>query len=46
MDGWGVIAKGAPATFVAVTGPPQDLPDSLGSITSLYIEGKDYRQKR
>ena len=25
LDGYGVIAKGAVATFVAVTGPPQDL---------------------
>lgn len=46
IDGYGVIAKGAPATFIAVTGPPQDLPDSLGSLRSLYIEGKEYRQKR
>ena len=46
LGDYGVIAKGAPATFIAVTGPPQDLPDSLGSLTSLYINGKEYRKKR
>ncbi len=46
LDGYGMIAKGKPATFIAVTGPPQDLPGSLDRLTSLYIKGKEYHQKR
>ena len=46
MDGYGVIAQGAPATFIVATGSPQDLPDSLDSLKSLYIEGKEICQKK
>ena len=42
LDNQGTIAKGAVATFVAVPGPPQGLPDSLDSITALYIRGREY----
>ena len=45
LNDQGVIAKGALATFVAVAGSPQDLPDSLASITSLYIRGDEYLKK-
>jgi imidazolonepropionase-like amidohydrolase len=41
----GLLATGAEATFIAVDGPPQDLPDSLGRIASLYVKGKRVRQK-
>ena len=43
LDDYGVIAKGGAATFIAVPGPPRDLPDSLGRIRSLYIRGSEYR---
>jgi imidazolonepropionase-like amidohydrolase len=42
LNDQGVIAKGAPATFVAVAGSPQDLPNSLDRIASLYILGNKY----
>jgi imidazolonepropionase-like amidohydrolase len=45
LDGYGSIARGAAATFVAVTGPPQDLPGSLGRIAALFIAGSEYRRK-
>lgn len=41
----GLLAKGAVATFIAVAGPPKDLPDSLGRIASLYIKGSEYGKK-
>ena len=44
LDGYESIAKGAAATFVAVTGPPQDLPGSLGRVAALYIKGNEYRR--
>jgi len=46
LDNQGTIAKGAVATFMALPGPPQDLPDSLDSITALYIRGREYGKKR
>ncbi len=46
LDGYGVIAEGAPATFIAVTGAPQDLPENLGSLTSLYIKGKEFHKNK
>jgi len=42
LNDHGQIAKGAVATFVAVKGPPQDLPYSLDRIASLYIRGNEY----
>ena len=38
----GRLAVGMPATFVAIKGPPGDLPYSLGKIKSVYINGKQY----
>ena len=46
LNNCGLLAKGAVATFIAVAGPPQDLPDSLGRIASLYIKGSNYGKKR
>jgi len=46
LDGQGVIAKGVVATFIAVRGPPQDLPDSLNRIAALYIKGSEYGQRK
>ena len=46
LNGYGVIDKGAVATFVAVNGSPYDLPDSLGRIVAFYIKGREYPQKR
>jgi len=46
LDGQGVIAKGAVATFIAVSGPPQDLPDSLDRIAALYIRGSEHGEKK
>jgi imidazolonepropionase-like amidohydrolase len=46
LNDQGVIAKGAPATFVAVAGSPQDLPNSLDRIVSLYILGNKYLKKK
>jgi len=46
LNDQGVIAKGAVATFVAVKGPPQDLPYSLDRIASLYIRGKEYPKRK
>jgi imidazolonepropionase-like amidohydrolase len=45
LNDQGVIAKGAVATFMAVRGSPQDLPDSLDRIVSLYIKGNEYLKK-
>lgn len=39
LNDYGVIVKGATATFIAVSGSPQDLPESLGRIAALYIRG-------
>ncbi len=36
----GQIVPGSPATFVVVSGPPSQLPDSLRNVRSLYIRGK------
>jgi imidazolonepropionase-like amidohydrolase len=40
LDDYGVIAKGRAATFIAVAGPPRDLPESLARIVALYIRGE------
>jgi len=45
LENCGLIAKGTVATFVAVAGPPQDLPDSLGRIAYLYIKGSEYGRR-
>ncbi len=42
LDNGGRLAVGTPATFVAIKGPPEDLPHSLGKIKSVYINGKQY----
>jgi imidazolonepropionase-like amidohydrolase len=42
LDDYGVIARGSLATFIAVSGPPCDLPDSLDRIVSMYILGSEY----
>ena len=36
----GSIEKGAPATFIAVRGTPEAMPQSLGAIDALFIEGR------
>jgi imidazolonepropionase-like amidohydrolase len=42
LNDYGRIAKGMAATFVAVAGPPQDLPDNLDRIAALFIKGREY----
>jgi len=34
-----LLAAGMPATFVAVKGPPEDIPDSLAKIVSVVVDG-------
>lgn len=38
----GRLERGMDATFIAVPGGPQDLPESLGRIAALYIQGRQY----
>jgi len=40
LHGHGIIEPGAAATFIAVTGPPQDLPESLERMEAFFIRGK------
>jgi len=42
LEGIGYLAAGAAASFVAVAGPPEDIPQSLASIQALFIEGKKW----
>jgi imidazolonepropionase-like amidohydrolase len=42
LDNGGRLAVGMPATFVAIKGPPEDLPHSLGRIISVIVNGKQY----
>jgi imidazolonepropionase-like amidohydrolase len=36
----GLLAKGRPATFVAVPGDPSGLPDSLRQVRAVYVDGE------
>jgi len=40
LDNDGLLAAGAAATFVAIDGPPDDMPNSLKKIKGLFIDGK------
>ncbi len=40
LEGSGTLTPGEAATFIAVPGPPSDLPDSLGLIQWLVINGR------
>ncbi len=40
MHNDGLLAVGRPATFVVVKGPPENIPQSLASIESLFVEGE------
>ena len=42
LDGAGCLTDGAPATFVVIKGPPEDIPQSLASINALFIDGKKW----
>jgi len=42
LSDYGTLTQGKTATFIAVPGGPQDLPDSLGRITALYVRGRGY----
>ena len=42
LNDYGVIARGSVATFIAVSGPPRDLPGSLDRIVCMYIVGDEY----
>jgi imidazolonepropionase-like amidohydrolase len=41
MD-YGTLTPGKIATLIAVPGGPRDLPDSLGRITALVVQGREY----
>jgi len=40
LDNVGLLAAGKVATFVAIEGPPEDMPNSLKRIKGLFINGK------
>jgi len=42
LKGIGCLAVGAAASFVAVAGPPEDIPHSLGNIKGFFINGKQF----
>jgi len=42
LDSCGVLKKGMSATLVAVTGDPDGLPESLGTIQTLIVDGRIY----
>lgn len=42
LDNTGLLADRAAATFVAIEGPPEDIPNSLNRIKGLYIDGKQF----
>ena len=42
LGGAGRLAVGASATFVAIEGPPENIPRSLGRIKGLFINGKQF----
>ena len=45
LNGGGLLTLGAPATFVVVKGPPENIPQSLVNIKCLYIDGIKCRIK-
>lgn len=42
LDNTGILKAGAAATFVAIEGPPDDIPNSLKRIKGLFIDGKQF----
>ncbi len=40
LEDSGVLETGRAATFIAVDGPPSDLPDSLGAVRAVVINGR------
>ncbi|MFC1840576.1 amidohydrolase family protein [Thermodesulfobacteriota bacterium] len=43
-DGGGAITSGVPATFIAVKGRPENLPDSLYNVIEVWVRGDRFRR--